>query len=172
MDPRMSVWTRPRAAWPALALVAAACGDEPIPTDPDYYASRASATEATGVVIELQDNVPNPGVVYIQAGELVTWKNVGTNPHTVSTYGIITPTGMLDDAVWKDTELAPGESFMHVFERPAEYSYICAIHGEIGSVVVTEATMDGDMDDYMSDMDMDDMMGDMMGDMDDYMGDM
>jgi plastocyanin len=130
MQPRI-VWTRPGPAALVLACVIAACEIEAHPTGP-LRGRREVAESGPGrsAEIRLYDNLPEPGNLTAYAGQQVEWKNVGANPHSVSTYG--TP----DE--WEDTLLQPGQSFVHVFDEPGEYAYVCIVHGEVGNVSVVE----------------------------------
>ncbi len=138
MDPRMFGWKRSAMAGLVLASVMAACGDEPFPTTPNDPVVTAG-DERPRPVIYLYDNLPSPGTLVVQVGDLVEWKNSGANNHSVSSYG--TP----DE--WEDTLLEPGQSFLHAFESPGDYAYICIVHGEVGDVQVRERSMDMDMGD-------------------------
>jgi hypothetical protein len=117
-------------------------------------AAEVSAVERPRPLIRLYDNSPSPSQIRVRAGTLVEWRNMGSNSHTVTNYS-----QGYDE--WDDAMVDPGEHFVHVFEEPGEYGFICIIHQEVGYVSVVEASMD--MDDDM--MMMDDMMGDMDPDM-------
>jgi plastocyanin len=139
MAPRMFVCVskRSRAAWAVLAVLTAACRPDHFPSGLDDQATvTRTPTEEGGQrpLIHLYDNIPSPATLHVEAGELVEWKNSGSNDHSVSTYG--TP----DE--WEDTLLKPGESFRHVFEMPGEYAYICIVHGEVGDVQVRPRSSD------------------------------
>lgn len=132
MDPRTFVRTRSAAAGLLLVYVMAACGEEPLATGP----SDDRVPEAA--VIEMQDNDASPANLLIQVGEVVEWRNVGNNVHSVLDYGSIVAGTLLSAAVWQEKSLAPGERLLHAFELPGEYSYICGFHGEVGGIVVSE----------------------------------
>ncbi|HUF74806.1 MAG TPA: cupredoxin domain-containing protein [Longimicrobiales bacterium] len=132
MNPRISVWTRAQGVGLVLACLMAACGDEPIPT------SSNDDDEPQAAVIQMQDNDASPATLLVQVGDVVEWRNVGINHHSVLDYGSIVAGAILPAAVWQEKSLAPGEYLRHVFERPGEYSYICGYHGEVGGIVVSE----------------------------------
>jgi plastocyanin len=133
MDPRMFVRTRPGAAGLVLVCAMAACGDEPLAPS-----SNDDDDEPQPAVIRMHDNDASPATLLVEVGEVVEWRNVGNNDHSVLDYGSIVAGTLLAAAVWEEVSLAPGEHLRHVFERPGEYSYICGWHGEVGGIVVSE----------------------------------
>jgi plastocyanin len=128
----MFVRTRSVATGLLLAYVMAACGDEPLATGP------SDRSEPEAAVIQMQDDDASPATLLVQVGEVVEWRNVGNNDHSVLDYGSIVDGTLLGAAVWQEKSLAPGDRLRHVFERPGEYSYICGFHGEVGGIVVSE----------------------------------
>jgi plastocyanin len=86
-------------------------------------------------VVRLYDNIPEPSQLIIPAGTRVEWRNFGANNHTVTNYS-----QGYDE--WDDALVEPGESFVHVFQDPGDYGFICIIHQEVGYVSVTPADVD------------------------------
>jgi len=146
-----------RAKGLVLACLLAACGDY-APTGPQggppAGGGGADETVLDGrSVINLYDNEPSPGQITIPAGTVVEWRNLGANNHSVSNYS----THPQDDT-WDDALVQPGAEFVHVFDEPGEYGFVCIFHQEVGYVNVvaspTDTVMDADttnMDD-MSDL--------------------
>ncbi len=75
----------------------------------------------------------DPAIITITAGSSVRWtRSVSSSfPHTTTS-----DPGSLDS--WDSGELAPGQSFTHVFNTPGIYTYHCAVHPTLmhGTVVV------------------------------------
>ena len=75
------------------------------------------------------------GVIEINVGDEVVWKNADTAAHTVSS-GTPTdgPDGIFDSGLF-----APGKSFPYTFAEKGNYPYFCIVHPwMIGTVIVTE----------------------------------
>jgi plastocyanin len=99
------------------------------------------------VTVEMNDqNKFVPELVTIKKGGTVTWKNVGTMVHNVSTdatmaadkaHAAIPSTAK----PFTSPMLNGGQSFAHTFDVAGEYTYFCQPHealGMVGRVVVTE----------------------------------
>ena len=54
----------------------------------------------------------------VSAGSKVTWKNEGTEPHTVAAV----------DGSWTVGPVAPGKSVVMTFDKPGTYTYTCKEH--------------------------------------------
>lgn len=75
----------------------------------------------------------------INVGETVTWENVGSFPHTITS-----ATFHRRAADWGiDTELTNGETMSYTFDRDGLYEYYCSSHGEAnecGAVLVGDVS--------------------------------
>lgn len=91
-------------------------------------------TEAAGTTVVTEGTCFVPTVLYVQAGETVTWTNPDVEPHSV--------TGA--NAAWGDyLAYGFGESVSHEFETAGAYSYYCFIHpGMVGTIVVEDGNGD------------------------------
>lgn len=99
-------------------------------TDPSPAPGTGTDTD-----VEVNDHFFSPDVLEIPAGTTVTWTNVGTDIHTVTS----------DLARFDSGDLRPGESFSHTFNQAGTFEYHCRFHqaiGMVGKVVVTESTTD------------------------------
>ncbi len=87
------------------------------------------------------------GIVEILPGDTITWKNVDSAVHTV-TSGTDSDgyDGMFDSGLF-----GPGKSFSHIFEQPGVYPYYCLPHPWMeGTVFVVAAVDDGDATDIFN----------------------
>jgi hypothetical protein len=66
-----------------------------------------------------------PDVTEVETGTRVTWRNEDPAEHTVTA----------TDADFESNNLAQGESFSLIFDRPGTYAYRCAIHPEMKGTV-------------------------------------
>ena len=73
--------------------------------------------------VRATDNQFRPARVTVSVGERVIWRNVGSNPHTVTAYG----------GNWrKDARLfQPGDRTARTFAATGVYRYFCKIHGSV-----------------------------------------
>ena len=108
----------------------------------------ASVDENSSLIL-LYDYGISSGGITIPAGTAVEWRNVSSTAHTVSNYSTHP-----NAEAWDDALVGPGGDFMHIFDEPGEYGFVCIFHQDVGYITVVPADMDDDMD-------MDDMM-DMM----------
>jgi plastocyanin len=112
-----------------LVLALAACGGDP--PQPDAANS-----------VLMYDNAFNPPVIRIGAGEPVTWKNVGRNPHNA----------VADDSSWS-TEVSFGNIVMLEgaetsieFSENGVFPYFCTFHGAPGGVGMAGVVVVGDVE--------------------------
>jgi plastocyanin len=134
-----------------LLLVLSACG-EYSPTGPQggllAGGEGADDTVLDGrAVNRLYDNTPSPGQITIPAGTVVEWRNLGANSHSVSNYSTHPQAETWDDAL-----VEPRGEFVHVFDEPGEYGFVCIFHQEVGYVTVVESSTDDTDDTNMDDM--------------------
>ena len=117
---------RRRFAVAALALGAVACGG-PNGTDAPAATGGAGSDGAGAVAITGFKFVEAD--IEVGAGTEVTWTNEDTVAHTVEDSGDLFP---------ESAQLAEGETFSFVYERPGTYPYICGIHPYMkGTVTVS-----------------------------------
>lgn len=106
-----------------LALAAAACGGD----DDGAQPTNGQTTPGEGNVVEANDSLKfDPATITVAVGQTVTWKNVGSAPHTVTFKG-----GGLDK------QFNGGETVTFTFTSAGTTDYTCTIHpGMAGTVVV------------------------------------
>jgi len=134
-----------------LVLVLSACG-EYAPTGPQGgLVTGGGGGDDTVVggrsVISLYDNEPSPGQITIPAGTVVEWRNMGANDHSVSNYSTH-PSA----ETWEDVLVKPGAEFVHVFDQPGEYGFVCIFHQEVGYITVVASSTADAGDTNMDDM--------------------
>jgi plastocyanin len=81
----------------------------------------------TGVTeVAVEDNSFSPRVIEVPAGTEVTWQWNGSRDHNVAVDGSRSPT-------------QSSGSFVHMFNAPGTYNYLCELHGGMtGRIVVKE----------------------------------
>ena len=79
-------------------------------------------------------SVYTPAMLNIQLGDTVTWTNVDSEVHTVSSANVTS-----DGGVYFHETLLPGETYSVTFDTPGTYFYSCMIkfHGMTGIVRVS-----------------------------------
>lgn len=74
---------------------------------------------------------PNPAEA--NAGDIVTWSNGDSVPHTVTSGQDAKPDGTFDSGI-----LANGQSFSFTFEKAGDYQYYCMLHPNmVGMITVS-----------------------------------
>lgn len=92
----------------------------------------ATTARAAAPEVSITDEGFKPLKITVTVGEPVTW----TNTSSETDHAITSKDGTLDSG-----ELAPGEAYGHVFEKPGTYTYRCALHPDekSGTVIVVAA---------------------------------
>lgn len=100
----------------AGALVLAAC----------MGGGEISAPPPGTIIVEMRDNVFEPGTVTVMRGGYVRWTNRGQVLHSVtSTSGL-----------FQSQLLTPTSWFQAQFEELGAFDYECSLHHETGTVIV------------------------------------
>lgn len=100
------------------------------PSNPTPVATTSFTAVPQTITITMQGFRYNPPAITIRLGDTVTWKNLDTAPHTVSTKA---------DAVvaFDSGTLGQNETFSHIFNLTGTYNYHCTFHPEmVGTIVV------------------------------------
>ena len=115
--------------------------------------STVEVVEPNGVVVDVQvlDNSYRPLDVTIEVGTEIRFDNKGRNEHNILPDFVKSDAELVellanDDSAtsWgvASTELAPGDTYSHVFLEAGVYPYYCSIHGVPGKgmygVIVVE----------------------------------
>lgn len=88
------------------------------------------ANRAT-TIVSMTDNVFLASSVTINAGDTVTWTNLGTMQHSTTS----------DTFVWGSPTLNPGVSFSFTFNNPGSFPYHCVFHGSAGFGMIGTVTV-------------------------------
>src|SRR5919108_6562462 len=81
---------------------------------------------------------PNP--VNVHVGDVVTWTNRDSLPHTVTSGINGRPDGRFDSSPNFNPVIAPAATFNHTFTEAGGYPYYCALHPNmVGTVIVAGA---------------------------------
>jgi plastocyanin len=116
-------------------------------TSGDYSSARPDLGEQVHHVQMVQGVGFEPGMMRINVGDTVSWKNNTREMHTVTfdpdlaadAAHVSLPEGV---EPFDSGEIAPGDSFTHTFDKAGVYHYICKPHeehGMVGTIVVKEA---------------------------------
>ncbi len=108
--------------WAAAAAAVLGCGSYTVPGASDGGAYDGG----TGYLIDASSYKFNPPVATVEQGRTVTWRNVDTIDHTVTSGSQGQPTGLFDAIVH------PGDSFSYTFATPGSYPYFCRYHYRMG----------------------------------------
>jgi plastocyanin len=122
-------------------LAAAGCGVGPTTASPARQADAPMTVPETPVHVPMPDRPTpaakividnftfDPPVLTISAGTEVTWLNRDDVPHTA--------TSTAKPKAFDSGPLDTDQTFSHVFSRPGEYEYFCAVHPKMtGRVIV------------------------------------
>ncbi len=123
-----------------FALALAACTTAPAPTTAapmDVQATAASTEASAGgqpaaaaVAINIQNFSFDPNNLTVKTGTTVTWTNMDSVNHTVTS-----DTGLFDSG-----ELGKGSTFSYTFDKAGVYTYYCIPHHSKmqGTITVTD----------------------------------
>lgn len=128
----------------ATALVGGACSsdeesstatsDEPTTAESVEESTTTTAAVNMGAEVEISEFAFDPSPVTIEAGQTVTWTNMGASRHTV--------TADAEDgaeAAFKSDPVQPEQSFVQSFPTAGQFAYFCSIHPEkMQGVIVVE----------------------------------
>lgn len=92
-----------------------------------FYGASLSPVEASGHAVSIVDGAFAPRRITIKVGDSVTWTNKDSAIHDVTFDGFGSPV------------MGPGDRYPHTFKKAGSFTYVCAIHGFNGTVVVKGA---------------------------------
>jgi plastocyanin len=106
---------------------------------PAYAAEQIAADITQGSSSKTLDAFsPNP--INVHAGDIVTWTNRDSIPHTVTSGINGRPDGRFDSSPNFNPLIVPAAIFSHTFAEAGGYPYYCALHPNmIGTVIVAGA---------------------------------
>ena len=79
----------------------------------------------------------DPDPINAAVGDTVTWTNVDSQPHTVTSGSNGTPDGIFDSSPNFTPLIITGGTFSHTFAEAGNYPYYCALHPNmVGTVIV------------------------------------
>jgi len=90
----------------------------PAPTTPGQPAGAFAA-------VDIEDFAYRPGTLNARVGQKVVWSNQDSAPHTVTA----------NNLTW-GKNIAPGSTYVRVFDRPGTFPYHCAIHRDMRGILV------------------------------------
>lgn len=125
--PQAPVPAVPQATVPAPELVPS--NPTPVPITPPPTISTATPTPVRtqgANEIWMRDQAFQPGYINVPIGTTVTWINVDTGAHTITS----------DDGLYNET-IPPGKSFKITFNITGDFNYYCSIHSGIYPEIVT-----------------------------------
>ena len=115
------------------AMADKAMMDKKAMADKDMATGTGKTTSSNAVTVEMtkgsgsnaacHDTCYTPSVVQIKTGGTVTWKNVDTAAHTVTSGKDAVSDGIFDSGM-----IMAGSSFNHKFDKAGTYDYYCMVH--------------------------------------------
>ncbi len=103
----------------AVAFGLTACQE----TEPPPAPAPAATSE-----VEISDFEFAPDTITVSPGTTVTWKNMDSPPHTVTSREDLFDSG----------SMSTGDTFSYTFEQSGTYEYYCAIHPYMEGTVIVE----------------------------------
>ncbi len=88
----------------------------------------APAPPATTVEVEISNFKFVPNTIAISPGTTVTWTNMDSAPHTVTTRETLFDSG----------RMSTGDTFSYTFEQSGTYEYYCTIHPSMTATIIVE----------------------------------
>jgi plastocyanin len=118
------------AAWPSTAASEAAAPSEAAASE----AAAPSEDAGTGRNVTLTDFAFSEGELTIASGTVVTFRNAGSAPHTVTqgTDGVEAADSTFDEQV------APGDEVEITFDEAGTFEVTCLLHPQMNMTVVVE----------------------------------
>ncbi len=111
------------------AMATSAPDPTPLPPQPATVANLNGSAHSMSVEISLVDDRIVPPALTVVHGTTVTWVNRGADWHSVAAF----------DGGFESDQLAPGQTFVHEFDRPGSFRYLCkhhAMQGMLGRIEV------------------------------------
>ncbi len=94
-----------------------------------------NTTTAAPDTVEIKDFVYNPATIIIYIGTTITWTQLDSAPHTVTS---IPGEPSNQRKILDSPLLNKGQTYSHTFNETGNFEYTCTIHPSmIGKVVVT-----------------------------------
>lgn len=91
---------------------------------------QADVVIASGSAYITNDRFYLPSIIEVRAGQSVTWKNLDTAPHTITS----------DSGLFQSGNIGDGATYTFTFAQPGTYHYICDYHPwMVGTIVVSSA---------------------------------
>lgn len=85
-----------------------------------------------------------PDPIQVNVGDTVTWTNVDSQPHTVTSGSNGTPDSKFDSSPNFQPLMVSQATFSHTFTEAGNYPYYCALHPNmVGTVIVNSKPPDG-----------------------------
>jgi len=109
----------------------------PVQTSSSSQTSSASTSQSSStssshqsVSVSIQSFAFSPKTLTIKAGDTVTWTNMDSASHTVTSDPGSSELG--------SGNLPNGQSYSHTFTQPGTYTYHCAIHPSMTATVIVQ----------------------------------
>lgn len=100
-----------------------------IPTNNPPVTNTPATGNAKTYTVDIQNFQFSPSTITIKAGDSVTWTNMDSMSHTVTSSSrneLNSPT------------LANGKTYSNTFSTPGTYSYYCTIHPSMKATVIVQ----------------------------------
>ncbi len=112
-----------------VAVLTSGCTQPNVNINITVQQGGATPTGATANTVTIQNFAFNPVTVTISKGQTVTWTNMDSVSHTITS-----TTGDFDSGL-----ISSGKTFSHTFNTAGTFEYSCTIHPSMqhGKVIVT-----------------------------------
>ncbi len=97
--------------------------------NPDNPNPGPPSTGSASIAVSIQNFAFSPGELSIKAGDMVTWTNNDSAPHTVtSDLGGELKSGTISNV----------QTYSHKFTQPGTYAYHCGIHTSMKGTIIVQ----------------------------------
>jgi len=113
-----------------LACMVAGCSSYQAPATPATVTTLVPSGEAS--TVNIKDLAFSPSTLMVKTGTTVTWVNLDTAPHTI-TSDPGSPVAFSSDS------LSTGASYRFTFSQPGTFAYHCTIHPKMRGTIIVQS---------------------------------
>ncbi len=113
----------------AIAVLVSGCYQPNANINATVQQQGGETPAAAGTTVEIKNFAFNPVTIIISKGQTVTWTNMDSAPHTVTSTSGIFDSGSIGN----------GQTFSYTFNTAGTFEYSCIVHPSMqhGKVIVT-----------------------------------
>ena len=112
------------------ALLAAACGSDSSPSSPTPGSGSGNGTAGNPITVFITNSTYSPNPLTVKVGQYVNFKNNDSIQHSAT----------FDNGTYESGDIPPLSAHDEPVAQssPGTYAFHCRMHGEKGSIVVTQ----------------------------------